>query len=500
MSSEKRTALEAQAREIRDEHAIHANTAKRIGDMLLALISYVDTSEAYLSRLADDTAAGHVGFLKGIGVGAGDYGIDAHGAARLRQLVADVVMSAGFTSDDLVGGKGLHIYVDDEGRSHVVSDYISARMKAYFAEVVVEQVTYSGGNEFLSAAGSTVARVAPTSDINGKGWKCHFLREDGDTLVKNPWSVGDQALLKTFNLSGKTANRFSWRLVTSVGTEELEDGRQYGYVVLSDESDPFRELHPDGLEGSATVKPWDGTVFYPKAAGSDTPQTGDALVQVGSQTDKGRMKAMQLVCTALGGERAPALNFYSGICGYELGTPTLSLGPDGIVGEVKMSDVRIVDSAGEPVSVVNYRGEWDAGLTYRKNDMVVWDGQSWIWNGPDLTTGTSPSEAGGWTLAAQKGGKGDDGTVYQVVITADGGTIIRAGERTKTLRARVLENGTDITSRLPSIAFSWIRRSGNDDADGLWNDAHKGVGNEITISDADVFSATQFDCVVSAEI
>lgn len=426
------------------------------------------------------------------------------------------IKSGSFTSDDILGGKGYHMYTDNNGKSHIVTDYFTARIKAYFSEIEVQKITYSGGNRWMSAAGNTIDYVEEVTDSNGKGYKCWFLLDDDDTSSENLWKVGDQALCRAIGIKeGVTQdaqNRYYWRLVTEVGKGEktfatnsgTSETKNMGYVVLSDATEPFFTIYADGDSSNTAetnvVKP-DGSVvaFNGKDKDSDAPKRGDAIVQAGSQADRGRMKAVQIASTSLNGEPAPAINFYSGINTYTLPT-TFCISPDGISGDVKFMNLTVKNDAGEPVQLLTFRGEWLSDCTYSNGDMVSYNGQSWIWNGPDPTTGTPPSEAGGWTLAAQKGGKGDDGTVYQVVLTADGGTIIRTGERTKTIRARVLENGADITSRLPAVAFDWTRRSGNDDADKIWNDAHKGAGSEITITDADVFSATQFDCVVSAEL
>lgn len=76
---------------IRDEKRMYANTATRIGDAFLALLSYVGSSSSsasrnYLRKDQEDTTSFLVTFEAGINIGEDIYNIDAAGNAILRSL------------------------------------------------------------------------------------------------------------------------------------------------------------------------------------------------------------------------------------------------------------------------------------------------------------------------------------------------------------------------------------------------------------------------------
>ena len=110
---------------IRDEKRMYANTATRIGDAFLALLSYVGSSSSsasrnYLRKDQEDTTSFLVTFEAGINLGEDIYNIDAAGNAILRSL-----KSGPF--DPGKGEKGtFDLYVADD-RSYLDIDNINIR-------------------------------------------------------------------------------------------------------------------------------------------------------------------------------------------------------------------------------------------------------------------------------------------------------------------------------------------------------------------------------------
>lgn len=459
----------------------------------------------FLSRLNDDTAQGVITFLKGILLGDGTHGVtgegdatlnsvtgdgwsvDKNGKGILRSLVTDLIKSTGFTSDDLLSGTGYHMYTDADGKSHVVTDYLTTRIKAYFSELEIQKTSYSGGNIIFSGAGNTIAFVEEVNDANGEGYKCWFLASDGEEEVENMWKVGDQAMCRMANLAtgSKVGNRYYWRLVTETGKEEktftnadgTSETKTMGYVVLSDRGadDYFSTIYTDGTTTGPQVTPDSSRsgVFQGKQSDdNDAPAVGDAIVAMGSQADRGRMKAVQIASVSLNKEPAPAINFYSGVNGYTM-TPVFYISPDGISGKVKFVDLTITNEAGEPVQLVNFRGDWQEDFTYVKGDMVTYDGQSWLWNNTEPTTGTAPSETAGWSLVARSGKDGQDGqdgqdgkdgqngqdgkdgeSPYKLEIVTTTGNVIKNGNGSTTLKAYVYQGDTQL-SDVSAINFVW---------------------------------------------
>lgn len=241
-----------------------------------------DAATKYLSKLDDDTAQGLITFLRGLRVGNGTYGIDASGDANLLSLILQSLTGESYTGPDLIGDKGFRLWQDEDGYGHLDIDYLTARMKAYFAELEIRKVTFTQGDLFFSKAGSKIVRVVPV-DINGEiltptqgtlhlfsanglffsangGWyalpttdeytdgellaqiyayRCYEMSDDGTTSTVNLWEVGDMARCQTFNIEEGVytgvQNRYYSRLVIAKGKGEMpdvNDGLQYNYVDL----------------------------------------------------------------------------------------------------------------------------------------------------------------------------------------------------------------------------------------------------------------------------
>lgn len=196
----------------------------------------------FLRKDKEDTAQKMIRFMEGLKLGEGEMGLDAKGGAALSDVTVDRVHDARSTPAErvIVGAQGFDLYIGEDGKSHLYVDYLVTRIKAFFAQLEVRKVSYSGGTTVFSNAGSTIAKVTYVFDAAGKkviAYKCYALADDGTTRTMNWWHVGMMALCQTFNVkAGETEslqNRYYWRMVIGVGQETLEDGKLYDYVILS---------------------------------------------------------------------------------------------------------------------------------------------------------------------------------------------------------------------------------------------------------------------------
>ena len=228
---------------IRDERRTHANTAQRIGNAMLSLLGRVENVGGnFLRKDKADTAQKMIRFMEGLKLGEGDMGLDAKGGAVLSDVTVDRVHDARSTPAErvIVGAQGFDLYIGEDGKSHLFVDYLVTRIKAFFAQLEVRKVSYSGGTTIFSNAGSTIAKVTYVFDAAGErviAYKCYALADDGTTRTMNWWHVGMMALCQTFNVkadeSESLQNRYYWRMVIGVGQEVLEDSKLYDYVILS---------------------------------------------------------------------------------------------------------------------------------------------------------------------------------------------------------------------------------------------------------------------------
>jgi len=96
----------------------------------------------------------------------------------------------------------------------------------------------------------------------------------------------------------------------------------------------------------------------------------------------------------------------------------------------------------------------------------------------------------------EQGEAGESGEAYTVIIESSNGDVFKPNEvMTTNLKARVFNNGVEITSTLPDSAFSWRRKSFYDTSeDEAWNTAHATGYRSIDITADEVQDRATFFC------
>lgn len=285
----------------------------------------------FLSKLHDDIAQGVITFLKGIIIGdyaEGDSGgkITQNGDAELASVIArmfmqsPVIKSPDYTGEGLFD-KGFGVFNQTEGNganahtySHAVVDFLTVRLKAFFAQLELREISYVGGNYVFSSAGSKIYHVEYMDSENNvidkmsggipHHFRCWFYSDDGTTATMNKWAVNDQAQCRTFDIDTGThenvQSRFYWRLVKAVGKcaiptlgpDDENYGKEFQYVDLSNVNSPTLE---HALNSSGSTPDSNNPVI-----GEDYPEAGDKIVQIGNWTNPDRQGMMYLqVCGTL---------------------------------------------------------------------------------------------------------------------------------------------------------------------------------------------------------
>ena len=184
------------------------------------------------------------------------------------------------------GESGISIYQDEEGNWHLDAEYLHVHRKLTAEEVEIMKTSHIKG-KIVNSAGSFV--VSKIERIVGS-WRCYFRREDADgRRIYNSMRVDDLALCETFNLidaGGQLSNRYWHRRVIAVGTD---------YVDIAD-----------------------NTNVDDYASGSDIPQVGDEVVQLGNLTDEDRQSA---IIQSAAGTGAPYFKIIKGINSFTLPRP-----------------------------------------------------------------------------------------------------------------------------------------------------------------------------------
>ena len=439
----------------------------------------------FLSKVNEDISQKVITFMEGLKIGGdGKYGIDANGNALLGdvQMVDAVlrrIVSLGYNG---ATQQGFGIVDRGDGKFRLDINDLQVWGKAVFQELEVRKLSYAGGNVYLSGSGSKIFKTEELYAEAGKlrGWRCWLLADDGTTATQNMWRVGDQARCQTFGLADKQKpTRSWWRLVTAVSEEnvvltdelgnELYDGKKFAWI----------EIAKDNCE-----------------LGSDVPMAGDTIVLDGNQNPNERERQGVMILETTGAN-TPRIVAYKGVVGYtHEGCEVFYLSPQG--SRIVSTSFEWVSPTGDIIHIVNYRGEWQSGVSYGYYDQVSHGNGVWLCTNINGST-TEPKEGNAdWQLVmkAEKGEKGDDGVAYQVMITSDTGTVMINGSGKMTLNATLLRNGEDISDTISNSAWSWWRQSADAEDDAVWNTLHEGVGRSCLITRDDVSRQAQFGCRV----
>lgn len=439
----------------------------------------------FLSKVNEDTAQKVITFMEGLKIGGdGKYGIDANGNAVLGdvQMVDAVlrrIVSLGYNG---ATQQGFGIVDRGDGKFRLDINDLQVWGKAVFQELEVRKLSYAGGNVYLSGSGSKIFKTEELYNEAGKlrCWRCWLLADDGTTATQNMWRVGDQARCQTFGLANKQKpTRSWWRLVTAVSEENVALTDELGNELYDGKKFAWIEIAKDNCE-----------------LGSDVPMAGDTIVLDGNQNPNERERQGVMILETTGAN-TPRIVAYKGVVGYtHEGCEVFYLSPQG--SRIVSTSFEWVSPTGDIIHIVNYRGEWQSGVSYGYYDQVSHGNGVWLCTNINGST-TEPKEGNAdWQLVmkAEKGEKGDDGVAYQVMITSDTGTVMINGSGKMTLNATLLRNGEDISDTISNSAWSWWRQSADAEDDAVWNTLHEGVGRSCLITRDDVSRQAQFGCRV----
>lgn len=345
----------------------------------------------FLSKVKEDTAQKAITFKEGLKVGDGSKGIDAEGNAVLGNAVLRRIVSLGYNG---ATQQGFGIVDRGDGKYRLDIHELQVWGKAIFQELEVRKLSYAGGNVYLSGSGGKIFKTEELYEAGVlKGWRCWLLADDGTTATQNLWRVGDQARCQTFGLANKQKpTRSWWRLVTAVSDENVALTDEEGNVLYDGKKFGWIEIAKDNCE-----------------LGSDVPMAGDTIVLDGNQNpnERDRQGVMILETTGPG---TPRIVGYKGVFGYSHeGCEVFYVSPDGC--KFVSTSFEWVSPTGDTIHIVNYRGEWQNGVSYSYYDQVSHNNGVWLCTNSEGST-TEPKEGNAdWQLVmkAEKGEKGDTG-------------------------------------------------------------------------------------------
>ena len=256
------------------------------------------------------------------------------------------------------GESGVSIYQDEQGAWHIDAEYLHVHRKLTAEEVEIMKTSQIKGKVVNSAGGFVISKI----DRIVKAWRCYFRQEDADgRRIYNSMRVDDLALCETFNLidaGGQLSNHYWHRRVIAVGTD---------YVDIAD-----------------------NTNVDDYASGSDVPQVGDEVVQLGHLTDEDRQSA---IIQSAAGTGAPYFKIIKGINSFTLPRPIFLF-------DKQNFDIRVKNPADRSEYILlqdflgSMQGRINAVQQQSDKQLVIWFGDVV----PTLTT----EPANEWTDDATK--------------------------------------------------------------------------------------------------
>lgn len=430
----------------------------------------------YLSKLTDDTAEGLITFAKGlIAKGLADLMMGAKfGNNAMINELGEAFFSAIKSLDyDNAAEQGFSVEKEKNGKYHAFFTNLTIWGKAMFHELEVRKLSYSGGNIYLSGAGSKLIKVVPVKELVSAdgvttwvemtkddvesecaGWKCYLLADNGTTATMNYWQEGDQARCQTMGeiVSGGTyqnaSNKSYWRTIPDGGVStqnekiygtktetyldedgneqtrdvqvELYDGQAFAWIVIGKHCDDI-----DGYDDEFSVG-YDGNNPAPLET-RDIPSAGDTIVLDGNrhrnkQGEYDKTDRQNVIILETTGEYAPRIACYANITEYkhtftksvngsdkEVSLSVFETSPKGGT-KINSSRFEWISDDGSTINIINYRGDWDGSNTYHKNDQVNHNNAVWVCVANSVVDVTEePSDGATYWKKVLSGGKGEKG-------------------------------------------------------------------------------------------
>lgn len=417
------------------------------------------TFEEAADMLKKFTAHELAAFLKGFTI-AGQFGIDEYG-----DMILNTIKSLEYNN---AAEQGFSVEKEKNGKYHAFVTNLTIWGKAIFHELEVRKLSYSGGNIYLSGAGSKLVKVIPVKksvsdgvtswvettadDTECVGWKCYLLADNGTTATMNYWQEDDQVRCQTIGeiTAGGTyqdaSNKSYWRTIPNGGVS-TQNEKIYGTMTETylDEAgkEQTREVQVELYGGQSFAwivvgkhsEDLDGYTDEDSAPTETRgiPADGDTIVLDGNRHrnehgEYDKTDRQNVIVLETTGEYAPRIACYANISEYkhtitksvngedkEVSLSVFETSPKGGT-KINSSRFEWISNDGSTINIINYRGDWVKGNTYHKNDQVNHNNAVWVCiaNSEESVIAEPSDSSTQWkkVLYGGKGEKGDDAVIY----------------------------------------------------------------------------------------
>lgn len=388
---------------------------------------------------------------------------------KLGEAVFSVIKSIDY---DNAAEQGFSVEKEKNGKYHAFFTNLTIWGKAMFHELEVRKLSYSGGNIYLSGAGSKIIKVVPVKksvsadgvtswvetteeDVERFGWKCYLLADNGTTATMNYWQEGDQARCQTMGeiaaggAYSDVSNKSYWRTIPNGGVSTQNEkiyGKKTETYLDEDGNEQTREVQVELYDGQAfawivigkhcgAIDGYDDE-FSVDDNGSnpapletrDIPSAGDTIVLDGNrhrnkQGEYDKTDRQNVIILETTGEYAPRISCYANITEYkhtftkrvngsdkEVSLSVFETSPKGGT-KINSSRFEWISDDGSTINIINYRGDWVSNNTYyHKNDQVNHNNAVWVCiANSGVDVTEEPSDGATYWKKVLSGGKGEKG-------------------------------------------------------------------------------------------
>ncbi len=518
--------LKKSFQEIRDERKMYANTATRIGNAFLSLLSFFENAP-FLRKDRNDRT---------------EHDIEVGGLLTTEKGTQfGKVFVPG-----IAGGIGGNI--DGEGNGELES--LIVRKFAEFTEYRCNRVSINVGNQWRAPGGGVIEEVIPDTDLDGNLLPsgtivlhledgeigavdyddiCQGIFHDSATIGNNSKDNFDDGI-GNFRFAGFFSSYF--RITEIIDVDTANRNSRFRYTLRND--DKWSALyHPCALMtfvsyGNFTKKDRQSSRYSTLTYERYLQNVNDwTFTQYNIAAQFGDLSNLKVFGLDMTGYSAYLDNVYFSGTIQQIEKAPLRMeieNPGGGIlasGESTVINCRVLKGfdyvADDDITweILRDTGDADADAAWTQKQKVKdFAGSitlSHTSTDDDLSTnplvkGTlftfvAHSKNGSTVRASiilrppEEGEKGEDA----ILVSISQSGIIRNGQGNIILYASVFKGGDDITDKYIPEQFSWIRDSGSADFDAGWNRLHKDYGNRVALTAEDVRGSAVFSCELESE-
>lgn len=340
---------------------------------------------------------------------------------------------------------------------------------AHFFELIIDQIKSTQGQIIITPANAKFDLVEEYNNY----YRCYWKYEDDEKQIGNQFSVNDQVVCQTFNVTTGTthnaANKYYWALVVNTGTTSIG-----GELVPLDEDDPRYDPNGDDfdnmvVEGAVNYHYIDISKTDKDTASNGVPEVGDEIAQLGNRNMTDRQAA--IIISAYNNQfleatiQAPSIVQYAGINNYNLSshrTNVISKGFNQFKGKFSTNggdDIEdLINDIGQGTTMyihTAYANSADGQTDFNK---TYFSGAAYMGMCSNFSSTDSDLVYSDYTWMRMKGETGDAGFSYNLLPTREYATVSKTDVLSLGFTYQLVKvEGTTVTQVNPAQSNFYMR-------------------------------------------